>query len=597
MLIKRDFFLLHKKKIIVGALLVVIVAGISTGAFLKFGRRQVFAKEMQNVTQKNYAEATSGDIYLSITSSGAIESSNVKNITSEVSAKVKSVNVKVGDKVSKGDVLFELDSSDLDAQIRNKQKSITSYNKQITNYEKSIKNYNENISEYNDDITNLNVYADKSGYVQNLKSDVGDSISKNSVLFNIIVDDNYVLKANFNYFEKSPINVGDSVTMLVVDSFATLEGTVSKVSDLKTQSEFGGQLEEVEIILDNPGYTLEGVNVFQISVLTQNGVTIISDNQKAIEAAESKSFKVESSGTIKELLVSNGSYVNAGDLVAVLENSDLSDKIADTNDSIKDVYSSISEVKSNISDVYSDIKDLKEDYSFYTITSPIDGIITSVSVNDGDYVRSESTIAKVVNTDVLRFEISVDELDILKLNIGQEAKITIDAITETETNPIIGSVTEIGLEGTNMNSVTSYPVVITFEGREDIKMGMNCSVEIIVDKAENVITIPVEAVNSRKGKYFVTLEDGTQKEVEIGLYDEDSIEIKSGLSVGDKVELPIKVVATTSATQEKQEQGFNIMGGGMPGGSFGGGSMPGGGGSSRGSSSGRSSNGGSRGGF
>ena len=69
-----------------------------------------------------------------------------------------------------------------------------------------------------------------------------------------------------------------------------------------------------------------------------------------------------------------------------------------------------------------------------------------------------------------------------------------------------------------MNSVTSYPVVIQFEGREDIKMGMNCSVEIVVNSAKDVVTIPVEAVNSRRGKYFVTLENDEQREIEIGIY-------------------------------------------------------------------------------
>lgn len=68
-----------------------------------------------------FAEVTSGDINLTITGSGAISSSNTKNISSEVSAKVKQVNIQVGDKVNKGDVLFVLDSTNLDSQVKSKE--------------------------------------------------------------------------------------------------------------------------------------------------------------------------------------------------------------------------------------------------------------------------------------------------------------------------------------------------------------------------------------------------------------------------------------------------------------------------------------------
>lgn len=52
----------------------------------------------------------------------------------------------------------------------------------------------------------------------------------------------------------------------------------------------------------------------------------------------------------------------------------------------------------------------------------------------------------------------------MDVKIGQEVKVTIDAISDTEKEPIIGTVSEIALEGTSMNSVTTYPVTISLEG-------------------------------------------------------------------------------------------------------------------------------------
>jgi len=606
-LIKSNFLFNHKKIIIIGIITIIFisVAGVT---FFKSKNRVAFAKEAEQNVIEEYAEVTKGNVTNSITSSGAIESSNYKNVASEVSAKVQNVYVKVGDKVNKGDVLFKLDSSSLDTQIRNKEKSLSSYQKQITNYEKNIKNYEEDIEDYKEDISNLNVYSDVSGYVKNVKVVKGDSVNKNAIIFGVVSNKNYILEVDISYFEKSPIQVGDTVNMLAVDSFSPLTGTVKEVSDLKTQSSLGGQLQKIKVELESVDYTLENVEVGQIRVLTQSGVTIYAEDNATIKVQDPENFRVNTSGTVKEVLVKDGTYINVGDLVLVLENEDLDKKITDASDSIENVKSNIQDNKVSINDVTKEIADLKDDYSFYTITSPIDGVITSVAISEGDYVRAESTIAKIVNTDVLQFEISVDELDILKLDLGQEAKITIDAIEETTLNPIIGYVSEIGLEGTNMNSVTSYPVTITFEGREDIKMGMNCSVEIVVEDAEDVMALPVEALYSRRNKYFVVLEDGETKEVEIGIYNDSFVEIKSGLSLGDKVKLPTKVVATTAAKTEEQAGGFSMMGGGMPGGgmptggSFPGGGMQGGGnmGGSRPSSSsqgGSRTGGSSRGGF
>lgn len=539
-MIKSNFLLRHRRLILIlGIALITAIVGVW---YFYFGsQRRVMAT--QNVIQE-YATVEKGNIEVTVTGSGTIESSSVKDIASEVSAKVKTVNIAVGDTVQKGDVLFELDSSDLETQIRNKQKTVT--------------NYQKTVNEYTKDISNLNIYADTSGYVTNSKIVKGDNVSKNSVLFEVIDDSYYVLKANFHYNAYNPIQVGDSVTMMVDDAFNYMSGTVSKVSDLKQHYEYGGEIQEVEIQVENPGYTLEGVTVSQITVSTQTNANIMALSSSTFETLQSTSFKSKSSGTVATLNIHDGDYITAGTLVAVLENDDL--------------YENLSEARTALSDAQTELSDIREDYSFYTITAPIDGVVTSVSVNVDDYVRSESTIAKIVNNTEVEFQISVDELDILDIEIGQEVKVTIDALEETATTPLIGYVTEIALEGTNMNSVTSYPVTISLVGSDDIRMGMNCTAEIVVKSAEDVLVIPVEAANARKNQYFVALEDGTQKEIEIGIYDEDYIEVVSGLSEGDRVQLPIRVISNSSSSEESSMNNMGgFMGGSMP---MGGGSMP-----------------------
>lgn len=547
MLIKSSFFLKHKKVVV--CMLIVVLLFLAGGTYFIYGKRNI---------KKTYAaktltsRATIGNITTSITGNGTIASASTKTVASEVAADVKEVRVSVGDKVSKGDVLFVLDDAELNSKIRSIEKSISSQNKSL--------------NEYKEDISNLNVYATSSGYISNLSLSIGDSVSKNSVIFNTTDKDIYVLRASFTYNDNTPIYVGDNVSLMLVGNFLTLNGEVSYISDEVTLSDIGTPLKEVEIIIQNPGYTIEGVEA--VATIVRDNFSLKAYSSSEFEKKESTKFRAPASGTVKTINVRNGDYINVGDLIMTLENDDLEDNYKTA--------------KENLSDLYEDLSDVKSDISFYTITSPIDGVITTLNVSEGDYVRAESSLAKIVNNYDVEFQIDVDELDILDIEIGQEVKITIDAISETANEPIIGRVSEIALEGTSMNSVTTYPVTISFEGNDKIKMGMNCSAEIIIENKENVLLIPVESITTRGDKYYVTLEDGTQKEVETGIYDEDNIEITSGLTEGESVVLP-QLVKQSSSNEEKNEKGsFSGFGGGqmpmnMGGGSNGRGQMPNGG--------------------
>ncbi len=539
MLIKNNFFLRHKKIVLI-LLMSVIILGILITFWFRKAKPVTFA-----ITQNNTAIVKKGDIKVSISGSGTIESASTKNIASEVSANVEKVYVQVGDKVNKGDVLFELDSSDLDTKIRNKKRSVSSLSKTV--------------SEYKEDVKNLNVHSNFEGYVSNLKYSKGDNINKNSVIFEIVDSSSYKLETQVYYNERNQVNIGDKVTMMFLETFTYIDGIVTEVSDIKEQSSLGGQLQRVEIKVENPGYTLEGVQVSNISITTQQGITVTAADIGTFEKNEPKEFKSPSSGTIKDIYINNGSFVENGELIIVLENDDL--------------YDNLSDAQLSLADASTELSDLESEYSFYTIVSPIDGVVTSINVSENDYVRSESTLAKIVNNYDIEFDIEVDELDILNLEVGQKANVTIDAIEKTNLEPIEGGVSEIALEGTTMNNVTSYPVTISLQGNDDIRMGMNCSAEIVIKSAENVLIAPVEAIDNRKGKYYVTLENGEVKEVEVGIYNEDYIEITSGLNEGEKIKLP----QTISNNKTTTNSTMNPMGG-FPSGMPSGGMMPGGGG-------------------
>ena len=494
MLRKDSFLLRHKKKIVILSLVLVLSL---VGVFFYNNTRKRIGPTV-NAAERGTATVEKGNISNKITGSGTIQSASTKNISSEVSADVLDVKVSVGDKVRAGDVLIELDKSDYETRIRD-------LNKNISNLSDTVKSYNK-------DIKNLYVYADQSGYVSNLSLEVGDSVNKNSTIFQLTNDEYYYITCKVNYNTNLNIKVGDSAKVMLVDTLRNLDGEVSYVSDLKEISDSGIPLQSVEVKIKNPGYTLDGL--LPTITINTSSISIKAVESVKITSAKSKSIKAQSSGTIAQLNVRNGDYINTGDLVMILGNDALQDSLKDA--------------KSNLSDAYEDLENEKNNLDFYTIIAPIDGIVTTLNISSGDYVRSESALLTIVNNDNIEFDIEVDELDINNIKVGQEVNVTIDAISETAKSPLKGTVTNISIEGNSMNNVTSYPVTVSLTGSEDIKMGMNCSSEIVIESKEDVLILPIEAINSKRGKYYVTLVDGTETEVEVGMYDEDNIEIVSG---------------------------------------------------------------------
>lgn len=167
--------------------------------------------------------------------------------------------------------------------------------------------------------------------------------------------------------------------------------------------------------------------------------------------------------------------------------------------------------------------------------------------------------------------VSVDELDINSVELGQEATVELDAI-EDET--FTGEVTAIGNTASASGGVAKYTVSLSIAKDDRMKQGMNASATITIDSRENVVTIPVNALQEEGSKVFVYTEQDSEgnlsgeKEVTTGLSNGTSVEITDGLEEGETV-----YYNKTGNTDSSGSDGFS-GGDGGPGGQ--GGDMPGG---------------------
>jgi len=164
---------------------------------------------------------------------------------------------------------------------------------------------------------------------------------------------------------------------------------------------------------------------------------------------------------------------------------------------------------------------------------------------------------------------SVDETDVAQVEVGQRVDVTLDAYPD---EPFDGVVTRIDPQTVVDQNVTIIPVTVEITNPDArLKPGMNATCDFIIDRKENALMVPSEAVKDEDGKYSVTvLKDGKQTErpVEVGIAGDTSTEILSGLKEGERVVTAV-IESQSSATQGGP--GGGRSGGGSPLGGMGGG--------------------------
>jgi multidrug efflux pump subunit AcrA (membrane-fusion protein) len=204
---------------------------------------------------------------------------------------------------------------------------------------------------------------------------------------------------------------------------------------------------------------------------------------------------------------------------------------------------------------------------------------------------NEGAAFTIVLPDKLEMTVTIDELDISAVKEGQEADVTFDAL---EGQSFSGVVTEVADSADTSSGVASYSATLTLDKGEGMLSGMSATATIVKEKKENVITLPLDAVQQYGEDLFVytqVAEDGTlggAVKIETGLSDGAVTEVTSGLDEGAVV----YYTPTTDDSNSSFRMGGGFMGGGAVTRMEGGGGPSGGGRGPSNNSSGEPSGGG-----
>ena len=171
--------------------------------------------------------------------------------------------------------------------------------------------------------------------------------------------------------------------------------------------------------------------------------------------------------------------------------------------------------------------DLQMEYT--TVTAPIGGVIESRGIELHDHVSPSAPICVISGGDQLQVNFGVTEKVMKNMNVG-------DALTvEKNGSTYEGNLTEIGAM---VNASGLYDAKAAVSQGASLTNGAKVKLTVVMDRAEDAMTVPVDAVNYDNGNAFVyCYEDGTAKKtmVEAGIYDSQNMEIISGLEADSQV--------------------------------------------------------------
>ena len=325
-----------------------------------------------------------------------------------------------------------------------------------------------------------------------------------------------------------------------------------------------------------------------------------------IEPVTSVTVGTQVSGIVSHLYVDYNSVVKKGQVIAELDRTNLISELNTSKANLSSAQSSAAyelanynryktlyekglvsadeyesaqlsylKAKEQVNTSRESVQKAQTNLGYATITSPIDGVILSKSVEEGQTVAASFNTPElfVIAQDLtdMRVIADIDEADIGGVKEGQRVSFTVDAFPEDKFD---GTVTQVRQEAKTESNVVTYEVVISAPNADlKLKPGLTANVTIFTMEKDNVLAVPAkalrfhpseaflqkgESISDCEGDYKLWTKEGTvfkAHKVEVGTSNGVMTEILSGISAGTEVLSDFEV--SGSAAPEMNQQGGN----------------------------------------
>ena len=468
-------------------------------------------------------EVKRGDIAVSVSGSGQVSSSNQIDLKSKVSGDVVYIGVRNGESVKSGVLLVKIDDRDATSNLKDAELSLESaklaLDKLKSQQEQRLRGDVLNES-YEDGIVILaNLYGEFSGTLEDLKL----------ILFGTELADSN-LNNNIKYYASSLEFYDKKFSSVAVDSqelFLEIE-SLYNVGLSEYQKAQRGDNESREIaIRDSYDLLLKTSELVKSARDTVQFFkdSILKDNSTHSDQAVINNHLSD----LNEFTDSIDDYLK--DMIVVV-NSINSEK-----DAIENYDFDIRSQELTILQKENDLLQTKKNLEDYYIRADFNGVVARLDLKIRDSVSINTNIITLITNQIIA-EVSLNEIDVAEIKIGNKVSLEFDAISDLV---ISGKVAEIDPVGTIDQGVVSYNIKITFESSDSrIKPSMSVSADIVEEEKIGVLFIPQAAIKYQEGAPFVQLRiekagQSIQKEIVLGVSNDEFVEVVSGLSEGDVI--------------------------------------------------------------
>ena len=526
-------------------ILAIVIVGAAVG--IKFLRQHVtenYGSKSSEEAQK--ATVTVGSISTTISGSGTLSAQDVTEVTVPGSVSLRSLRVEEGDTVAEGDVLAYLD--------------LTSVLTAMNELQNQLEELDSEIADAAKDTVSTVVKSTVTGRVKAIYCENGDPVLsamyEHGALMTLSLDGHMAVD-----IEAGGLAAGDAVIVTLSDG-SVYPGTVSAAQ---------GDSATVLITDDKPLLDDEATVTDEAGKELGSGKLYIHQPLNITGYA----------GTVYKLGVQENYYVTKNRVLLYLN-----DTVFTAN------YDTLLQQRSELEEELNELISL---YSTGVIRAPLAGKVESLAEEqeaaEGAETAASWTFATIRPQEKMIVTASIDESNILSVELGQTASVTISSISD---DPFTGEVTAIEKTGTSNSGVTGYSVEVTLDRTEKMLNRMSATVAIRIEGVDDALLLPEDAVTkTRTSAYVYTSVNETtgelegMAEVKTGLTGGGYIEITEGLTEGDSVYYVKKQTNDFSSFMSGFGGGFGGgssggFGGGMPSGNSGSGSSrPSGGSGSR----------------
>ncbi len=506
-----------KKPIVI--LLVVVIAIFVAGYFYFSGSKK---------PDYEFTIAKRADIIQEVSVTGRVKPAEAVDLAFEKAGKVVNIYVKVGDKITAGQLLVNLDNTDIAAQLTQAEAELKTQKAKLDELRAGTREEEVMVQE----VKVANAKADLEEAKKNLIDKLQDAYTKSDDAIRNKVDQLFkspvmpLPQVNFSITD-SQLKTDIEWQRLVIDNVLNLwKQSLNQLSITSNLSSYvndaKNNLNQLKSFLDK--------TALAINITTAN--TGISQTTIDSWRGEAATARTNVGIAISNLLAADEKLKTAESNFSLANQELVLKKAGATNEEITAQEAQVEKAEANVLNYQAQL-------SKTILRSPIKGIVTKQDAKVGEIVSANATVVSVISAVKFEIEANVAEADIAKVKIGNSAKVTLDAYGEDVV--FEAKVVEIDPAETIIEGVATYKTTFQFiKEDERIKSGMTANIDIMTAKVENALTVPQRAVIGKNNEKFVKVlgpsEEINEIKIKTGLRGSDgNIEILEGIKEGDKI--------------------------------------------------------------